>query len=243
MTCPSDTNAQKVLRLIPLLVILFVAAWGGFFLRDHLSFETFRANHEALLAFRDSHYMFTMLTFVTVYTLIVTFSLPGAGISSIVGGFMFSLFPGVLLNMTAATIGATHIFLAARWGIGATLADKMDNSSGVAKKIKDGIDENQWSVLFVVRLLPVLPFFLMNLLLSSVGVPLYRFVISTFFGIIPGAFVFTSIGAGAGEVLAQGGTPELGLIFEPHVLLPILGLAALALLPIILKAFKKDLTS
>ncbi|MEY8098853.1 TVP38/TMEM64 family protein [Falsihalocynthiibacter sp. S25ZX9] len=232
---------HRFLRLIPLVVILIVAVLGAFLLREQLSFEALRANHEALVVFRDNNFILTMLGFITIYTLIVTFSLPGAGMSSITGGFLFSLFPGVLLNMTAATIGATLIFLAARWGIGATLAEKMENSSGAVKKIKDGIDENQWSVLFAVRLVPILPFFLVNLVLSSVGVPLYRFIISTFLGIIPGALVYTSIGAGVGEVLAQGGTPDFGVIFEAHILLPILGLAALALLPIVLKIFKKDL--
>jgi uncharacterized membrane protein YdjX (TVP38/TMEM64 family) len=69
-------------------------------------------------------------------------------------------------------------------------------------------------------------------------VPLSRFVISTFLGIIPGALVYTSVGAGLGEVFAAGETPDLGIIFEPHVLLPILGLAALALLPVVLKAVR-----
>lgn len=241
MVYNSDPVTHRLLRLIPLLVILTVAVLGTFLLREQLSFEALRANHEALIMFRDNNLVLTMLAFVAIYTLIVTFSLPGAGISSITGGFLFSLFPGVLLNMTAATIGATLIFLAARWGIGASLAEKMENSSGAVKKIKDGIDENQWSVLFAVRLVPVLPFFLINLVLSSVGVPLHRFIISTFIGIIPGALVYTSLGAGVGEILEQGGTPDFGLIFEAHILLPILGLAALALLPMILKAFKKDL--
>lgn len=241
MVYNSEPVTHRFLRLIPLLVILTVAVLGTFLLREQLSFEALRANHEALVMFRDNNLVLTMLAFVAIYTLIVTFSLPGAGISSITGGFLFSLFPGVLLNMTAATIGATLIFLAARWGIGASLAEKMENSSGAVKKIKDGIDENQWSVLFAVRLVPVLPFFLINLVLSSVGVPLHRFIISTFIGIIPGALVYTSLGAGVGEILEQGGTPDFGLIFEAHILLPILGLAALALLPMILKAFKKDL--
>ena len=73
--------------------------------------------------------------------------------------------------------------------------------------------------------------------------PLHRYVISTFFGIMPGTFVFTSVGAGLGEVFAKGETPNLGIIFEPHILLPILGLSVLALLPVIVKAVtgKKDI--
>ena len=93
-------------------------------------------------------------------------------------------------------------------------------------------------MLFVIRLVPAVPFFLANLIPSFLEVPLRRFVISTFLGIIPGAVVYTSVGSGLGEVIARGETPNLGVIAEPHILGPILGLAALALLPVILKAVR-----
>ncbi len=111
------------------------------------------------------------------------------------------------------------------------------------RKIKAGIDDNQWSMLLFIRLVPVVPFFVANLLPAFLGVPLFRFVISTFFGIMPGALVFTSVGAGLGAVFARGESPDLGIIFEPHILLPILGRCVLSLLPVAIKTFtgKKDL--
>ena len=98
-------------------------------------------------------------------------------------------------------------------------------------------------MLFLIRLVPAVPFFMANLVPSFLEVPLRRFVISTFFGIIPGAVVYTSVGAGLGEVFERGETPNLGIIFEPSILFPILGLCLLALLPILIKAIrgKKDL--
>jgi len=137
-----------------------------------------------------------------------------------------------------ATLGATAIFLAARYGFGDKLGAKLESSDGAVKKIKDGIDENQWSMLFIIRLVPAVPFFLANLIPAFLEVPLYRYVIATFFGIIPGTFVFTSVGAGLGEVFAAGETPNLGIIFEPHILFPILGLCVLAVLPVIIKAVR-----
>ena len=230
-------------RRLPLIAILTVAAIGAFTLRDFLTFEALAENREALIAFRDANYLGTVLAFMAVYVVIVAFSLPGATIATLTGGFLFATFPGALFNVTAATIGAIAIFLAARWGLGERLAAKMDSSEGRIKQIKDGIDENQWSMLFLIRLVPVVPFFVANLLPALVGVPLSRFAITTFLGIIPGAVVYTSVGAGLGEVFARGETPNLGIIFEPHILLPILGLAALAALPIVIKAVrgKKDL--
>jgi len=115
----------------------------------------------------------------------------------------------------------------------------MEASDGAIKQIKDGIDENQWSVLFLMRLVPAVPFFVANLIPAMVGVPVSRFVITTFLGIIPGGVVYTSVGAGLGEVFERGETPNLGIIFEPQILLPILGLCALAALPIVLKMLRK----
>lgn len=229
---------NAILRRLPLIVILIVATLGAFFLRDYLTFDTLRENREGLLAFRDDNYLQSVLAFITIYILIVAFSLPGATIATLTGGFLFATFPGALFNIIAATIGATAIFAAARWGLGEKLAAKMDTSEGSVKKIKSAIDDNQWEALFLIRLVPAVPFFMANLIPALVGVPLSRFVVTTFLGIIPGTTVYTSVGAGLGEVFARGETPDLGIIFEPAILLPILGLAVLATIPIILKALR-----
>ena len=237
----SDMTEQKaqadgLVKRLPIIAILSVAVIGAFTLRGFLSFDALAQNREALIAFRDANYLLTVLGFVLAYFVIVAFSLPGATVATLTGGFLFATFPGVLLNVTGATLGATAIFLAARWGFGERLGARLESSDGAIKKIKDGIDENQWSMLFLIRLVPAVPFFVANLVPSFLEVPLYRFAISTFLGIIPGALVFTSVGAGLGEVFARGETPNLGIIFEPHILLPILGLCVLALLPIAIKA-------
>jgi uncharacterized membrane protein YdjX (TVP38/TMEM64 family) len=233
-----NTGKSALQKKMPILIIVAVALIGAFTLRDYLSFDALRDNREALIAFRDANYLVAVLGFIAIYVVIVAFSLPGAAIATLTGGFLFATFPGFLYNITAATIGATAIFSAARMGFGDKLAAKMENGEGMVKKIKDGIDENQWSVLFLIRLVPAVPFFVANLVPALVDVPLRRFVISTFFGIIPGSVVYTSVGAGLGEVFARGDTPNLGIIFEPHILLPILGLCALALLPIVIKAVR-----
>ncbi len=239
MTDMSQPRAESgFLRKLPLFAILAVAVVGAVTLRDHLSFDALAQNHDALIAFRDANYLLTVLAFIAAYVVIVAFSLPGATIATLTGGFLFATFPGALFNITGATIGATIIFLAARWGLGEKLAAKMDGSDGAVKKIKTAIDENQWEALFLIRLVPAVPFFVANLVPALVGVPLFRFVVTTFLGIIPGAVVYTSVGAGLGEVFARGETPDLGVIFEPHILLPILGLSLLAALPILLKALR-----
>ncbi len=238
MSDMTDVPKSGFAKRLPLIAILAVAVIGAFTLRDYLTFETLRDNRESLLAFRDANYAATVGIFILAYVVIVAFSLPGATIATLTGGFLFATFPGALFNVTAATIGAILIFMAARWGLGEKLAAKMEGSEGAVKKIKDGIDENQWSMLFLIRLVPAVPFFVANLVPALVGVPLRRFAISTFIGIIPGGVVYTSVGAGLGEVFERGETPNLGIIFEPQILFPILGLCLLAALPIAIKAIR-----
>ncbi|MDG3041697.1 TVP38/TMEM64 family protein [Roseicyclus marinus] len=234
----TQTHKSPSGRLLPLILLALGAGLGWWLLGDRLTFQTLAENREALIAFRDAHYLVAALGFVALYALIVAFSLPGATIATLTGGFLFATFPGALFNITAATLGATAIFLAARSGIGTRMAARLEGSEGLVKRVKDGIDDNQWSMLFLMRLLPVVPFFLANLIPAFLDVPLRRYVISTFFGIMPGALVYTSVGAGLSEVFARGESPDLGLIFEPQILLPLLGLSALALLPVAIKAFR-----
>ena len=226
-------------KRLPILVILAVALFGLFFLRDFLSFDTLAEHRESLIAFRDANYGLTAMVFMMGYAAMVAFSLPGATVATLTGGFLFATFPGALFNVVGATVGAIAIFQAARWGFGDKLGARLEASEGRIKRIKDGIDENQWSMLFMLRLIPVVPFFVANLLPSLLEVPLRRFAVSTFFGIMPGAIVYTSIGAGLGEVFERGERPDLAVLTEPYVLWPLLGLIALSALPVVLKAFRK----
>ncbi|MBN7785937.1 TVP38/TMEM64 family protein [Ponticoccus gilvus] len=237
MSAP-DTPTRRWTRHLPLAAILLVAGLGFFLLRDTLTFETLRANREALTAFRDAHFLLMGLGFALAYVAIVAFSLPGAAVASVTGGFLFGLWAGTALNVAAATVGAVLIFLAARAGLGRTVAQRLETSEGTLKRVKDGLRDNEVNVLLVLRLVPVVPFFVANLLPALVGVSFRNFLWTTAVGIIPGALVFTSIGVGLGEVFDRGESPDLSLLWAPHVIGPILGLAALAALPIVVKAVR-----
>ena len=220
-----------------------MAVIGFFTLKDYLTFDTLRENREALLAFRDNNFLGLAGGFIAIYIVIVAFSLPGAAVASVTGGFLFGLALGTAFNVMAASVGASLIFLAARYGLGQTLAAKMDASEGSLKKLKDGLRENEISVLFLLRLVPAVPFFVANLLPALVGVKFFNFAFTTVLGIIPGALVFTWIGVGLGEVFDRGESPNLSILWEPQVIGPILGLCVLAALPMVIKAIrgKKDI--
>ncbi|MAB86998.1 MAG: hypothetical protein CML51_06850 [Rhodobacteraceae bacterium] len=233
---PSVFRLVAHYRFAILLLVFVVSA--SCFLQGYLSFDNLREHRAILTEFRDANYLVAVVLFILVYTLFVAFSVPGGLLLSLTGGFLFATFPGVFYNMVGATLGASAIFLAARWGFGANLAATLQNSEGLVKKIKDGVDENQWSMLFLIRLVPGVPFFLANLVPSFLDVPLRRFVISTFLGIFPGALVFTSIGAGLGDIFERGQTPHLAVVWEAQIILPILGLCVLSALPVLLKLLR-----
>lgn len=224
---------------LPLVLIVLVAVTGAFLLRDYLSFDALRENRATLLAFRDSHYALTALAFIAAYITIVAFSLPGATAASLTGGFLFGVFPGAVFNVMSATIGAVLIFLAVRAGLGRSMAAKIDAGNGRMKRLTVAIRANEFPVLFSLRLMPVLPFFVMNVLPALIGVRLSAYAASTFLGILPGGVIYTWVGAGLGEVFARDETPNLGIIFEPHILGPLLGLAALSLLPLVIRKFQR----
>ena len=109
--------------------------------------------------------------------------------------------------------------------------------SGWIARMEKGFQEGEVSYLLIMRLVPAMPFFIANLAPAFLGARTWTFVWTTFVGIIPGTVVYISVGAGLGEQLARGEAPDLGVIFQPHVLGPLLGLAVLAALPVALKKF------
>jgi len=236
---PDRALPAPISRHLPWITIAAVAVLGVVFLRDQVTFAALAENRDWLNGLRDANYPAFALGFVAAYALAVAFSLPGGLMITLAGGYLFGLFPGVLFNVTGATIGATALFLAVRTGLGDGLAKRLEAYGGRVARIKAGLDENQWSMLFLIRLVPAVPFFVANLIPAVLNVPLSRFAVSTFLGILPGAFVFTSLGSGLGEVFASGTEPDLGVIFTAPVLVPLVGLCILALIPAIVRARRK----
>ena len=101
-----------------------------------------------------------------------------------------------------------------------------------------GFRDNALSYLLVLRLVPLFPFWVVNLVPALLGVSTRTYVVGTFFGIIPGSSVFCSVGNGLGTVFDSGGTPDLGIIFEPEIFGPLMALAVLSLIPVFYKRFK-----
>jgi uncharacterized membrane protein YdjX (TVP38/TMEM64 family) len=223
-------------RLLPVAVLLaaiaLVFATG---LHRYLSFDALRENRQALQAFVGQNYAAAALLYVAVYAAAVALSVPGAIILTVAGGFLFGSLWGTALVVVGATTGATLLFLIAKTALGDSLRKR---AGGLITKLEAGFRENALSYLLVLRLVPLFPFWLVNLAAAVLGVPLATYVLGTAVGIIPGSYVFATVGAGLGSVFDQGGEPSLAGVLTPQVLTALIGLAILSLVPVAYKRLK-----
>jgi len=228
-----DRRVWIALGVVALLAALRLTPLG-----DLLSLETLARHREALAAHVARHAALAAAAFVVIYVAVVAFSLPGATVMTLAGGFLFGAASGTALTVVAATTGATLVFLFARRIFG---ADALDRLGPRAARLAAGIRREAASYLLVLRLVPLFPFVLVNLVPAFAGVRLPVFVLTTLFGILPGSAVYSLAGAGLGDVLEAGGAVELGSVLSPQVLGALLGLAALSLAAIPLRRrFARD---
>lgn len=227
---------SRTKRFAPLIVLLLaVAAAFALGLDDYVSFEQLERNRARLLDLVHRHPFLAPFAFMLIYATAIGLSMPGGAILTMTAGFLFGVVAGALYSVIAATLGATVVFLIARTALG----DSLRQRAGPAmRRMEAGFRENALHYLLFLRLIPVFPFWLVNLVSAFLGVPLGTYVLATAVGIIPGSLVYASVGNGLGAVFDAGGRPDLGIIFEPRIILPIIGLAALALLPVAYKKMK-----
>ena len=233
---PPQSGSFSYKRLIPVavlvvgLVLFFALDLGRF-----LSFEALRQNRATLLDWVDTYGIVAALIYMLIYAVAIAFSLPGGAVLTITGGFLFGSLWGTLCVVIAATAGATALFLIAKTSFGDALRAK---AGPALQKMQEGFQEGALSYLLVLRLVPIFPFFLVNLVPAFLGVTLRVYVIGTFIGIIPGTFVFATVGAGLGSVFDQGGSFSAAGILTPQIITALVGLAVLALIPVVYKKIK-----
>jgi uncharacterized membrane protein YdjX (TVP38/TMEM64 family) len=233
--------ATKSLKLRLLAIVAAIAAFVVVLkitgTLDYLSFAALARNREWLVLRVDELWLAAPIVFVLIYALCTALSLPTGLLLSTLSGFLFGTLWGGLVNLIGATLGATLIFLAARTALGDLLRAR---AGPFLRKLEAGFREDELSYMLVLRLVPLFPFWLVNLAPAFLGVRLSTFVIGTLVGIIPGAWVFASVGTGLGAILDSGGTPDGSALLEPRVLLSIIGLIILALIPVVYKRLRRN---
>jgi uncharacterized membrane protein YdjX (TVP38/TMEM64 family) len=232
-TTPPRSLARRLAPLVALVGILVL--FFALRLDRYISFATLRDNRAALTGFVAQHGLGAALAFIALYVVVIAASLPIGSVLSIAGGFLFGTVIGTLYVLVGATAGATVLFLAARSAIGDSLQHRM---GALGERMARDLAQNAFSYLLVLRLVPLFPFWLVNLVPAAAGIPVRTYVAATFLGIIPASAVYVSIGSGVGAVLERGETPDLSTIFSWSVLGPLLGLAGLALIPVVYRRVK-----
>ena len=232
---PGATKSSPARLLVVVLMALAVGAVFVFGLDDYLSFEVLKSNRRSALEGYAQNRIVAVISFGLGYALAVALSVPGAVWLTLAAGFLFGTIQAAMIVVVSATLGALSIFLITRYA----LADFFHEKTGdVGRKMEVGFRDNALSYLLVLRLVPLFPFWVVNLVPALLGVSTRTYVVGTFFGIIPGSTVFCSIGNGLGAVFDSGGTPDLGIIFEPEIFGPLMALAVLSLIPVFYKRFK-----
>lgn len=189
-------------RFIPLGVIVglagivFAMGW-----HRALSLETLVGHRSAIAAFVERHALLAVAAYAGLYMAVVAMSLPGGAILTIAGGIVFGTLIGGMAAIVGATIGATILFLVARSAFGEVL---MRRAGPRLARLADGFRDDAFSYLLFLRLVPVFPFWLVNLAPAMFGVGLGVFFCATLIGVIPATFAFASVGAGlASAIVAQ----------------------------------------
>ncbi len=254
MTQDSQTvSGGWIKKFLPLAIIcLLFASFFALGLDEYLSFAYVSENRDKLIELVETHYALALLLYFVFYIIAVAASLPGGLLLTISGGFLFGWFVGGLVTVVAATVGATVLFLIAATSIGAALHKK---AGPWLTKLENGFQENALSYLLFLRLVPAFPFWLVNIAPAFLGVKLRTYIVGTFFGIIPGTFVFAYLGTGLDSVIteqqqifqqckANGGTDcklefELGSLITTEIIYSFIALGVVSLIPVVLKKLRK----
>lgn len=216
-----------------LIIALFVIFFGCFFFfgwYKFLNLETLKANQNMLQNFVTSNYLLTVIAFVGIYILAIALQIPSASVFTLAGGLLFGLVGIIWVNI-GATLGSIISFLTSRYLFQELLNKKFTKE---LNSINNELNKNSTSYLFFVRLTPVLPFFLVNILLGLTNVKLIKFVWTTILGIIPGSFVYVYAGTQLGTI------NSLNDIASPRIFLIFIFFGLLSLVPIIFKKLKSS---
>ncbi len=230
-------NKNSFMRWLPLICLLIGIGVAIYFkLYRFLSFNMLQQHYQFLQRWTNDHYALAALMFMVIYFIATAVSFPGAVFLTLTSGLLFGLFWGTLYVVVGATAGATLLFLIVRLSFGDWIARR---AQGWVLRMEQGFNKNAFNYLLFLRLVPLFPFWVVNIVPALLDMKARSYIFATFVGIIPGTFVYVLVGNGLGAILAQHKTPDLRVIFTPSVLIPILALAVLSVVPVVVKKIKE----
>ena len=226
-----QSQSNKIWQKLAILLI-FGGGLAAFFILggdQWLTLDTLKENRDALLRYTEAHFAAMAVASAAIYIAATALSVPGAVILSLTVGLLFGRWMGTAIILFAATAGATLVFLAARYLFAEAAQRRMGK---LAKKIVTGFHQNAFHYLLFLRLVPVFPFWLVNLVPAFTPVTLRTYVTATALGILPGSFVFANLGQSLGRI------ESLGQLLSFQTLSAFILLGVFALIPVIVKKFR-----
>lgn len=213
---------------LAVLVVAVIAVFASGANR-YLSLDALRNNEDTLRGLIASNLPLALLAFVGVYAAATAVSFPGAVILTLAGGYLFGTWVGGAATVVGATLGAIAVFYVVRTSLGHTLRTRAEASGGTLKAVIDGVRDGAFGYILTLRLIPLAPFWLVNVASALANAPLRAYALATLIGIMPATFIYSGVGAGIDALVARGETPDLGVIFDPRIFLPLVALGLLSL--------------
>jgi uncharacterized membrane protein YdjX (TVP38/TMEM64 family) len=233
----SRSAAVSRLSMIALVGLLAggLAAMLALGLDGQLGLEAVRRHHAVLAGFVSGEPLLASLLFMAIYAFGVAISVPGVQLLAVIAGWLFGWLHGTIYVAVAATVAASAVFLLARSALAQALRDR---AGPAMQRFADGFRDHAPSYVFVLHLVPVFPYAVVNTLPAACGVRLRTFVFAAFLGVLPSTLLLAQFGSGLGEVLAQGSTLRLSSLMTPQILLGLSGLGILVLLPLLYRGWR-----
>lgn len=215
---------KHLIWLLPIVVVVFFLFDGP----QLLSLDNIRSHRQTLTDFTERHYLSMLLVCGIGYSLSTALSLPGGTVLSLLLGFLFGRWTGALLIVISATLGAAAIFWLARYLL-ADWARQRLQQHALSQKLLEGFQADAFNYLLFLRLVPLFPFWLVNLAPAFTSVSMRTYLVTTFIGIMPGSFVFANLGQSLGRI------ESLDQLLSWQTVLALSLLGGLALIPVLSK--------
>ena len=221
------------------LLIFFVILWITYFLnKDFFQLENFFSNLDFIQNFISQNYLLSIFIFLILYSFLIFCNFPFASILSMINGFLFGTWIGGTISLIGGTLGAFGIFIIAKIFFSEFIKNKFLNKYTY---IENYFYKNDLELMILIRIIPVAPFFIQNLILASLGANNKKFFFTTLFGLAPWSFIFGSIGQGLEEIFINKTELSFSLIVQPEYLIPLGFIAFLVIIIILSKKKFKNL--
>jgi|SaaInlV_135m_DNA_3_1039749.scaffolds.fasta_scaffold00985_4 uncharacterized membrane protein YdjX (TVP38/TMEM64 family) len=220
-----------------LFIFLLSVGLSLFYLREIINFPLFIGYQNQILIFVSNYFFLSLFVFILAYIIIIIFSIPGSLFMSLLGGYLYSTYLGGIINLLSATIGATLFFVFSNFLISRSF--QLEKFSYYTK-IKEGFAKNSFWYLLFFRLVPIFPFFIINIIAATLHIPIRTFIAASLIGMLPGSLIFAYVGNNLNIEIVNNDNFELSTLISSKIIVVFVLLGITSLIPILFKKWKYD---